>query len=125
MEYLLKSRHICPTAPDTLRFANALKHRCFPFIREDPFVIDETPNVFIAGNQEIYEAKTMQEGRTKCELISIPRFSKTKSIVLLDLRDLTSSELSIEMKHLNTEGSMVSPMEDINKQFDNVLADVI
>lgn len=31
LEMLLKIRHICPTAPDTLR--------AFPFKDEDPFVI--------------------------------------------------------------------------------------
>lgn len=41
MKHLLETRHICPTAPDTLR--------CFPFRDIDPFVIEEGPHVFFAG----------------------------------------------------------------------------
>jgi len=41
MKYLLEARHLCPTAPDTLR--------CFPFRDGDPFVINKAPDVFFAG----------------------------------------------------------------------------
>ena len=49
LEFLLGSRHICPTAPDTLR--------CFPFREGDPFVIDKAPDVFFAGCQTKYDEK--------------------------------------------------------------------
>ena len=47
----LEARHMCPTAPDTLR--------CFPFRDEDPFVIDRAPDVFFAGCQPIYGEQTI------------------------------------------------------------------
>lgn len=42
LELTLKARHLCPTAPDTLR--------SFPFVNEDPFVITESPHIYFAGN---------------------------------------------------------------------------
>ena len=46
MQQTLEMRHICPTAPDTLR--------AFPYVSEDPFVVDEAPHVYFCGNQETY-----------------------------------------------------------------------
>ena len=42
----LELRHMCPTAPDTLR--------TFPFREDDPFVIEHAPDVYFAGNQQAY-----------------------------------------------------------------------
>jgi len=90
LKMLLEIRHICPTAPDTLR--------SFPFRSGDPFVIsDQAPDVFFAGCQPkyqeeiIYQHKKSKESAIK--LLSIPTFIKTKSIVLLDLESLQSYEL--------------------------------
>jgi DNA polymerase delta subunit 2 len=38
----LEMRHLCPTAPDTLR--------AYPQLDDDPFVIEEAPHVYFAGN---------------------------------------------------------------------------
>ena len=51
LRLLLKARHLCPTAPDTLR--------CFPFREDDPFVIDRAPDVFFAGCQPSYGEATI------------------------------------------------------------------
>ncbi|CAN0535133.1 unnamed protein product, partial [Ectocarpus sp. 8 AP-2014] len=40
---MLKWRHMAPTAPETLG--------CYPFVTEDPFVVEECPDIFFAGNQ--------------------------------------------------------------------------
>ena len=42
LELTLRARHLFPTSPDTLR--------SYPFVNEDPFVIDELPNIYFAGN---------------------------------------------------------------------------
>ena len=82
-------RHICPTAPDTLR--------CFPFRESDPFVLEKAPDVFFAGCQSsygenlIFQHKNSKESAVK--LLSIPTFALTRSIVLLDLTTLESYEL--------------------------------
>ncbi|CAN0294535.1 unnamed protein product, partial [Scytosiphon promiscuus] len=43
LEETLEWRHMAPTAPETLG--------CYPFVTEDPFIIEECPDVFFAGNQ--------------------------------------------------------------------------
>ena len=43
MENMLEWRHCAPTAPDTLDI--------YPFFMTDPFVMENAPSVFFAGNQ--------------------------------------------------------------------------
>lgn len=43
MKALLEWRHQAPTAPDTLA--------CYPFLRDDPFMMEAAPHVFFAGCQ--------------------------------------------------------------------------
>ena len=91
LKMLLSARHLCPTAPDTLR--------CFPFREDDPFVIDRAPDVFFAGCQPNYgEATIFQHANSResaVKLLSVPTFAKTRSIVLLDLATLESYELKL------------------------------
>lgn len=49
MENCLVWDHLAPTAPDTLG--------CFPYYDKDPFIIDECPHVFFAGNQPNFGTK--------------------------------------------------------------------
>lgn len=49
LERCLLWNHIAPTAPDMLS--------CFPAADEDPFIIDEMPHVFFAGNQKHFETR--------------------------------------------------------------------
>ncbi len=46
MQQTLEMRHVCPTAPDTLR--------AFPYVDTDPFVVEAAPHVYFVGNQEEY-----------------------------------------------------------------------
>lgn len=62
MESMLRWRHVAPTAPDTL--CNApwqgkikLTLGCYPFQDCDPFVLEETPHIFFAGNQPEYASE--------------------------------------------------------------------
>eukprot|EP01103_Thecamoeba_quadrilineata_P013508 TRINITY_DN3772_c0_g1_i1.p1 TRINITY_DN3772_c0_g1~~TRINITY_DN3772_c0_g1_i1.p1 ORF type:complete len:490 (+),score=116.51 TRINITY_DN3772_c0_g1_i1:43-1470(+) len=81
MEKTLHWRHLAPSAPDTLG--------CFPFYDDDPFLLDACPHVYFVGNQDKFETKLVRgpEGQT-VRLISVPSFSTTSSIVLLNLADL-------------------------------------
>ena len=105
----LEMRHLCPTAPDTLRV--------FPFKESDPFVINshnnasnlelseddaditqgqdlytEVPHVYFVGNMQEYkeELLTRKAGSTTqyLKVISLPTFYHSHSIVLLDLQTL-------------------------------------
>lgn len=52
MENCLKWSHLAPTAPDTLG--------CFPYYDRDPFIIEECPHVFFAGNQPSFGTKCVK-----------------------------------------------------------------
>lgn len=81
-------QNIAPTAPDTLY--------CYPFENRDPFTLtDETPHVYFVGNQSSFASKTVSldvpahpNSKADVRLISVPSFSKTGQIVVLDLDTL-------------------------------------
>ncbi|KAF9533433.1 DNA polymerase alpha/epsilon subunit B-domain-containing protein [Crepidotus variabilis] len=89
-ESTLRWRHMAPTAPDTLW--------CHPYLKEDPFIIRETPNFYILGGQQKFgtrlvtdqqtEAKGKFSSQKRCRLVLVPSFSKTGILVLLNLRTL-------------------------------------
>ena len=75
-----------PTAPDTLA--------CYPFITHDPFVIQSSPDVFFAGNQPEFATKLITQDDKKIRVICVPDFSKTNTIVLLNLNDLSTHPIN-------------------------------
>jgi DNA polymerase delta subunit 2 len=86
MEQVLKYRHIAPTAPDTLH--------CFPFAMTDPFVLDETPNIFVSGDKygdELSFSKISEHSIA----ISVPHFSRTGLVALLELPSLKVAQFQI------------------------------
>ncbi|KAF9264899.1 hypothetical protein L218DRAFT_900078 [Marasmius fiardii PR-910] len=85
LESTLKWRHMAPTAPDTLW--------CHPYIGGDPFIIKETPDIYIVGNQDKLFTKMVVQGETDdqgkgCRIIGVPRFSKTGVLTLVNMRTL-------------------------------------
>ena len=105
MEKTLEWRHMCPTAPDTLG--------CYPYVDDDPFILDTCPDLYFAGNQDTFEDRlwkgkshlygkdlqhsficsTGPEGQT-FRLISVPRFSETGTVVLIDVNTLECHTLT-------------------------------
>lgn len=75
----LKWRHIAPTAPDTLW--------SYPYTKEDPFVLERTPDVYVVGNQP--EFATEMVGPTR--VVLLPEFSARALVVLVD-----SATLAVE-----------------------------
>ena len=76
LEAMLRWRHLAPTAPDTLD--------TYPALAADPFVVEDTPHVFFAGNQPAFgwrkvavpaEAGAAGPGAVLC--VSVPSFAKT------------------------------------------------
>lgn len=99
MESNIKWQNIIPTAPDTLY--------CYPYENYDPFILNnETPNVYFVGNQDKFETKTIELERDhheeakeniRVKLLSIPKFSKTGEIVLMDLDTLETEVIKISI----------------------------
>lgn len=80
-ESTLRWRHIAPTAPDTLW--------CHPYFDGDPFVIKETPDIYVLGDQPKLQTKLVADGEgKKCRIILVPRFAETGMLVLVNLRTL-------------------------------------
>lgn len=78
MEMMLRWRCVAPTAPDTLW--------CYPFQDDDPLLLEECPHMYIAGCQKKFGKKIIQDDKgQKVLLVSVPRFSDTGKVVLVDL----------------------------------------
>lgn len=82
----IKWGHFAPTAPDTLW--------TYPFADRDPFIIEHCPDVYLIGNQESFDRRTIRTSASnfdgKCSLVQVPRFSTTGQLVLLNLKTLES-----------------------------------
>ena len=86
MEKFLKWGHIAPSAPDTLS--------CYPFKDTDPFVLTQIPDVFFAGCQSAFGTREIVVASQKSVLVSVPSFSETGSVVLLNLKTLKAEEIA-------------------------------
>ena len=114
MERMLRWRCCAPTAPDTLCmlflfFSSPLPNRewhadigywpgCYPFQDRDPFVLDECPHVFFAGNQPHFDTAVIDgPAGQQVRLLTIPKFRETGQVVLLDLETLDVEMLHFEV----------------------------
>ncbi|CAJ0961730.1 unnamed protein product, partial [Mesorhabditis belari] len=80
MTHMLTWQHLAPTCPDTVDG--------FPLIDRDPFVIERFPHVMVVGNQPKAEVDVFESAGRRCVLISLPRFSRSQIVALLNLRTL-------------------------------------
>lgn len=108
--HTMELRHLCPTAPDTLRV--------HPFKEHDPFVVADSdlqlndddemageskdkqsiytvvPHVYFVGNASKYAEKLVQEDKQFMKVFTVPAFSQTHSMVLLDTATLETYEIT-------------------------------
>nr|XP_022333018.1 DNA polymerase delta subunit 2-like [Crassostrea virginica] len=81
LENILHWGHLAPTAPDTLG--------CYPFYKEDPFIIKDCPHVLFAGNMTMFGSKVYKgSAGQEVRVVSIPRFSQTSTAVVVNLKTL-------------------------------------
>ncbi|VDK59292.1 unnamed protein product [Anisakis simplex] len=82
LERTLLWQHLAPTVPDTVDG--------FPFEDRDPFIIKEAfPHVLFAANQATAECAVREfDGGRRALLLSIPSFAKTKSALIVNLKNL-------------------------------------
>lgn len=81
LEKCLRWGHLAPTAPDTLG--------CYPYYGKDPFILEECPHIYFAGNQSSYGCRR-HKGPSGQEvlLVSVPRFCQTSTCVVVNLKSL-------------------------------------
>ncbi|CEP62708.1 DNA-directed DNA polymerase delta subunit POL31 LALA0_S06e01882g [Lachancea lanzarotensis] len=90
IEGCLKWQNIAPTAPDTLW--------CYPYKSNDPFILSKLPHVYFIGNQPVFASRTVKlEGGHDVKIITIPEFSETGEIVILDLETLDTEVVKIDV----------------------------
>ncbi|RSM10997.1 hypothetical protein CEP52_003278 [Fusarium oligoseptatum] len=91
MEAMCRWRCCAPTAPDTLW--------SYPFQEDDPFVMKTCPHLYFAGCQPQFSTKVAHgpDGQT-VRLITVPLFSTTKEIVLVDTETLEVERVKISTK---------------------------
>ncbi|KAE9176898.1 hypothetical protein PF004_g25930 [Phytophthora fragariae] len=88
LERCVEWRHAAPTAPDILA--------CFPMANEDPFILETCPHVYFSGNQPRFSTRLVKGDKDQqVRLITVPSFSETSTIVLVDLKDLSCFPITI------------------------------
>lgn len=90
MERTIKWQNIMPTAPDTLY--------CYPYEDKDPFTLDETPHLYFAGNQTAFASREIELQNCKVTAVSVPKFSETGEIVLVNTSTLETKTVSFSLE---------------------------
>lgn len=88
MEKCLTWGHLAPTALDSLSYCRN--------ITTDTLVLLTMPDIFIAGNQPDYMARKTEIHGHSVLLVAVPKFSRTESLVKINLKRLTCSLVSFE-----------------------------
>lgn len=105
----LKWRHLAPTAPDTLW--------CHPFRERDPFVLGETPDLYIVGCMPEFGTQLVggesRDGKRsrKCRVVLVPNFSETGCLVLVNLRTL-----AVRCIHFTVAGMVAGGTSSLEEQ---------
>lgn len=90
IEATLKWQNIAPTAPDTLW--------CYPYKKNDPFILNELPHVYIVGNQPSYASRVVKlENGNEVVIITVPEFKSSGEVVIFDLETLNSTKFQISV----------------------------
>ncbi|KAL5529429.1 hypothetical protein ACEPAG_5414 [Sanghuangporus baumii] len=84
----LQWRHTAPTAPDTLW--------CYPYLNTDPFVMKQTPDLYIVGCQPEFATRLVSsndfdddsEVERRCRVVLVPSFKDSGCLALVNLRNL-------------------------------------
>ncbi|TFK90949.1 hypothetical protein K466DRAFT_542531 [Polyporus arcularius HHB13444] len=108
VESTLRWRHVAPTAPDTLW--------CHPFFLKDPFVMAQTPDLYIVGNQPAFATKLVQDdgdedvedeterSTKRCRIVLLPRFRESGLLVLVNLRTLEVRRVQFAVEGMSAGG---------------------
>lgn len=110
-ELTLKWRHIAPTAPDTLW--------CHPYRERDPFVFNETPDIYIVGGMSEFatalagsEKQDKKKSSRQCRIVLLPSFAETGTLVLINMRTLDVRCVNFGVKGLSAGGGQTEPPKE-------------
>lgn len=100
LQFVLECGHACPTAPSSLW--------SYPFEDRDPYVFTRCPHIAVACNQPEFEtawksfssSQDNEEEPRGVRLVCVPSFSKTGTLVLVDLNSPTFEAIPIPF-HFN------------------------
>lgn len=107
-EATLRWRHIAPTAPDTLW--------CHPYFAKDPFVIPQTPDIYVVGNQPAFATKLVAEDGNpdaedkedrqskRCRIVLVPNFKQSGVLVLVNMRTLDVRRVQFAVQGMSAGG---------------------
>ena len=69
---------------------------CYPYFKNDPFIITRTPHLYFIGNQPRFESVLLtQHDGQKTRVVLIPRFSETGQVILVNPMNLDIKVVSI------------------------------
>lgn len=69
---------------------------CYPYFKNDPFIITRTPHLYFIGNQPRFESILLTHNvGQKTRVVLVPRFSETGQVVLVNPRNLDTRVVSI------------------------------
>ena len=73
-------------------------HSCYPYTDHDPLIIEEMPDIYFTANSKEFETRLLCDENTKknVRVVSVPAFSKTRSFVLVNLKNLDCFEVGLE-----------------------------
>ena len=72
---------MAPTAPDTLW--------CYPYLGEDPFIMNGLPDMYVVGNQPEFATRLVEGGEgERCRVVLVPKFVETGTLALVNLSTL-------------------------------------
>lgn len=92
MQQCLERGHIFPSVPDSIDG--------FPFNMRDPLILDDMPHIFFVGNQQCLSHRVFKiNDNVKILILTIPKFNKTQSVVLLNLRNLQVTEYDFNLEN--------------------------
>jgi len=105
LENTLKWRHMSPTAPDTLW--------CHPYFTADPFIIKETPHIYVVGAQPEFGTKLITEQKRggekiRSRIVLLPSFAKSGTLVVVNIRTL-----EVRCVNFAVEGMMTADEADV------------
>ncbi|CAG9310544.1 unnamed protein product [Blepharisma stoltei] len=83
LELTMKWRHLAPNAPDALG--------CIPMQDDDPFIVEDLPNLYVVGGMPNYQKLVTEEG---VHCITIPKFTSRQQVVLVNRFTMESETLS-------------------------------